>query len=112
MSFILTATGQRFDYTDPEGHVYSIQDIAHALSHQCRFLGHTSRFYSVSEHSRLVSALCQRAGHGVQSELVALLHDVAEAYIGDVPTPLKQMFPLYKNIEDKVLATAKSLVGE
>jgi len=63
-----------------------IEDIAHALSNQCRFSGHTREFYSVAQHSVLVSRLL--AGTGL--ETWGLFHDASEAYLTDVARPLKR----------------------
>ena len=54
---IETATGIYFNFNDPVVEDISILDIAHSLSNQCRFTGHTSEFYSVAEHSMLVAKL-------------------------------------------------------
>jgi hypothetical protein len=83
--WIMTFTGKHFYPYSPIVEDIDIQDIAHALSQICRFGGHCSRFYSVAEHSILVSIRCPQ-----ELKLVGLLHDAAEAYLGDVPTPLKQ----------------------
>ncbi len=68
---------------------FDIKEIAHALSLICRFNGHTIRHYSVAEHSLLVASEIERCGHSVEAQLAGLLHDVAEAYIGDFVSPLK-----------------------
>ncbi len=84
--WIQTYTGRKFWPLDPRPEDVDIEDIAHALSNQCRFSGHTRRHYSVAQHSLLVS-------HHVPDEhkLWALLHDASEAYLQDVSTPVKRM---------------------
>lgn len=85
--FILTHTGRQifFDHVYPED--ICIEDIAHALSHLCRYTGHTTMFYSVAQHSLLVT---EKIPGNAETKLVALLHDAAEAYVGDVSSPLKK----------------------
>lgn len=92
-----THTGRLIDLVDPDPENLHIEDIATALSRICRFGGHSSAFYSVAQHSILVTALvpqeCQKA---------ALLHDAAEAYLGDVIKPLKVLLgAAYKQLEDR-----------
>lgn len=78
-----------------------IQDIQHALSNICRFNGHCREFYSVAQHSVHVSELLARNGYGVPCQLVGLLHDASEAYLGDIIRPLKKTghFESYLDIE-------------
>ena len=75
---------------------FSIEDIAHSLSNQCRFAGHTKKFYSVAQHSLIVSWLATKYARNFpelkKSDIKgigfhALMHDAHEAFIGDIPTP-------------------------
>lgn len=98
MSWIQTYTGKKVDVLKPSEIQFDIEDIAHALSNLCRFGGHCSRFYSVAEHSMNVAKLVPP-----EHELSALLHDASEAYLIDLPRPLKKnVFPKYKTLEESV----------
>lgn len=94
---ILTYTGKYVHLVEPQVESIDIIDIAHALSHICRFTGHTSSFYSVASHCLWVS---EHAPEELQ--LLGLLHDAAEAYLGDVSAPLKQLLPEYKALEHRM----------
>ncbi len=85
--FILTYTGKQFLYDEVTPDVIDIRDIAHSLSQLCRYTGHTNLFYSVAQHSLLVS---EKMPGGPAAKLVGLLHDAAEAYTGDLASPLKK----------------------
>lgn len=84
LDFIHTFTGKKFRPLTPDAESIDIRDIAHALAMQPRFGGMTARFYSVAEHSVRVSMICAQADamHG-------LLHDASEAYLKDLPAPVK-----------------------
>lgn len=94
---ILLHSGNYFSYDRPHDSQWTLEDIAHGLAMTCRFGGQARRYYSVAEHSVYVSQL-------VPEELAwdALMHDAAEAFICDMPKPLKEMLPDYKRIEKHV----------
>lgn len=97
-NWMQTAGGRQFWPLDPRAEEIFIDDVAHSLSNLCRYNGHSSMFYSVAEHSVLVSRVLEGTG----LELVGLLHDATEAYVADVPRPLKRMLVGYADIEDGV----------
>lgn len=108
--WIQTYTGRQFWPIDPRVEDVTIEDIAHALSHQCRYSGHTEKFYSVAEHCVRVS-ICVP----VEFALWGLLHDATEAYLIDLPRPLKRYEPIgepYRDAEarlQKVICAAFGL---
>ena len=103
--FIQTFTGIYFYPLDPRLEDIVIEDIAHALSNQCRFSGHSKHFYSVAQHCVYVSTQC-----GIHS-LTGLLHDASEAYLVDVPRPIKSEFPNYLNIEKNIMSLIAKKFG-
>ncbi|MGH3987846.1 MAG: hypothetical protein ACRDTZ_11060 [Pseudonocardiaceae bacterium] len=92
--WIQLISGEPFWPLDPRPEEIHIEDIAWALSMLCRYGGHVKRFYSVVEHSVQVSHLVPD-----RYALEGLLHDAAEAYLVDVPRPIKRQIPEYKRIE-------------
>jgi hypothetical protein len=90
---IMLHSGAWFDFCAPSSSDFTIEDVAHGLSNICRYAGQCRKFYSVAEHSLLVSEVAE--GY----EFEALLHDAAEAFLGDITRPLKQMLPEFKRIE-------------
>ena len=95
---IYLRSGRMFDFERIEAQVVDLDDIALGLAHTNRYNGRTPGPYSVAQHSLLVEALCftdEGRFHG-------LIHDAAEAYIGDMPTPLKNMMANYRDIERRV----------
>ena len=82
--WIETYTGRKFFPLNPRARDLCIEDIAHALAMTCRYNGHCSEFYSVAQHSCIVSDLCEE-----RWKMAGLMHDAAEAYLGDVVSPVK-----------------------
>jgi hypothetical protein len=98
-SYIPTFTGKVFNVTFPSSRDISIRDIAHSLSMQCRFGGHCQQFYSVAEHSLILSHLVDK-----KIALYALLHESPHAYIHDVVIPLQPLFPGYQEMANRIWA--------
>jgi hypothetical protein len=100
-----TYTGGAFWPLDPRPDEIKIEDIAHALSMICRFNGHCRRFYSVAEHSCRVAEFVRQRHRPCAREIFrqALLHDAAEAYLGDVVRPIKRLEGAYRMAEKNLL---------
>lgn len=117
-----TFSGRKFYPNDIRVSDICIEDIAHALSHVCRFGGHCNRFYSVAQHSVHVAEIVEERCSKMRPMLPrtmepaplspvmarqfiahALLHDAAEAYLGDCVTPLKQVLPDYRDVEERAM---------
>lgn len=94
---IQLVSGQFFDLVDPTPDMIHISDIGHALSMLCRYNGHCADFYSIAQHSVLVSHIVPE-----HLAMVGLLHDAAEAYLGDVTRPLKQLLGDYEYLESRI----------
>jgi hypothetical protein len=88
---------------EPTLDMFVIEDIAHALSHQCRFGGHLHPFYSVAQHSILCARHADALKLDKKEQLTALMHDSSEAYLVDSPRPIKNKMPEYKVIEDNLM---------
>jgi 5'-deoxynucleotidase YfbR-like HD superfamily hydrolase len=95
--YLSTYTGHCIDLLNMTSDDVKIMDIAHSLSQQCRFAGHTHQFYSVAQHSVRVALALPR-----HLQLTGLLHDAAEAYVVDLPRPIKQLLPDYRILEERV----------
>lgn len=95
---ILTYSGIYVNVFEPTTDMFVIEDIAHALSHECRFSGHVPRFYSVAQHSILCMNLASN-----EAKFQSLMHDASEAYLRDIATPIKQRLSGYKEIENNLM---------
>ncbi len=106
MTWLLTHRGKHLDLVDPQPDMIDPFDIVKGLSREARFAGQTSHFYSVAQHCVLASKIVPPA-----FALEALLHDASEAYIKDIPRPLKQLLPEYRAIEQKLMAAIRHRFG-
>jgi hypothetical protein len=92
--YLQTVSGRWVNPFDPDPAQLDAGDIARALANQCRFGGHCRVFYSVAQHSVIVSRLVEERGGDAEDAFAALMHDATEAYLGDMPHPLKHRSPL------------------
>lgn len=118
-------TGTRFYTFDPQPEDVKIADIGHSLGLQCRYNGNCRRFYSVAEHCCLLSDYVRPRGwHNLEGPwpgkwigefkydaLVALMHDAAEAYIGDLIRPVKHRMQQFKELEALIEAVVFPSLG-
>lgn len=104
--WITTYTGRKFRLMNPDPEMIDLRDISRGLARACRFAGQIKRHYSVAEHSLNVSLLIAWLRQGLPDErqmaLLALLHDAAEAYIGDLTTPFKWLLESFGVPMDKI----------
>ena len=95
---IETISGALVNVFAPDPATICIEDIAHGLAMQCRFGGHVMDFYSVAQHSVIMSRMVPKP-----HALAGLLHDAAEAYLVDLPTPIKKRMPEFEMVEKRLL---------
>ena len=105
MNKIVTHSGTVFDLVNPSQEMVVVDDIALSLSRQARFAGHTQEVYTVAQHCVVLSHLF------FEHPLMALLHDAAEAYITDIPTPVKELIPEIHTIEARILRVVYAALG-
>lgn len=89
-----TYTGKLIDFSNVRPEDIDIRDIAHGLAHITRFGGQAQNHITVAEHSLAVASIVPDV-----HKFSALMHDAAEAYLGDIPKPLKNLLPDYTRIE-------------
>lgn len=99
----------KFLYDDPSTVDY--RDIARSLSRTPRYFGHTTGFFSVAQHSIACSKLAEARGMGAETQFIALMHDAAEAYCGDLARPLKERLEKYNEIIEQVEANIAEHFG-
>lgn len=110
--YVEIASGTKWYILQPHVEDVKIEDIAASLAKTCRFTGHTKRFYSVAQHCVMGVRAGRGAGLNDHDLLHVLLHDAAEAYLGDVSKPLKSLLPDYKKLEaisERVIAARYGL---
>ena len=102
MDVITTYTGEDFAPRCPDPQKLHLRDIAHALSLLTRANGHFAQFYSVGQHSLNCAREAAARGHSPLVQLAALLHDASEAYLCDIPRPLKRSMEDYRRDEARL----------
>ena len=95
-------SGKYLDLRNPSPDQFDLMDVAGALSKICRFGGQIDRFYSVAQHSYLCSKVGEQDGLPIETQVALLFHDAAEAFVGDMVKPLKQMLPEFSSIELRI----------
>ena len=108
--YLQTVSGRFVNPFDPDPEQLDAGDIARALANVCRFGGHARSFYSVAQHSVIVSELVEARGGDADDAFAALMHDATEAYLGDMPHPIKHRSPLgaaFKAAEDHLEAAIR-----
>lgn len=108
---LVTYTGRPFDYDNITKDSIYVKDILHSLPRINRFIGHSSRPYSVGEHTFLGLVMAEKLGLSPLQRLYWFIHDFTEAYVGDCPTPLKRRMPLFSEIEAQVENAIREHIG-
>lgn len=110
-TFIETYTGLPFDFREPVLDNINMIDIAHALSNQCRYSGHTRYHFSTAQHCCLLAEfVADRGGSAIECFQI-LIHDAAEAYLVDIPRPVKQFMPEYRVWDKRVNDAVRARYG-
>lgn len=103
---IRTFTGKYVNVFNPKPNMFCIEDIAHALSKEQRFGNQLRKKYSVAQHSIICAELAPP-----ENKFTALMHDVSEAYLRDLPKPIKIKVPQYEKIEDNLMKSLAEKFG-
>ena len=105
IDYIETHNGTHFHFLEPIRDEVFIMDISYALSHTVRWGGHCQPCITVAQHCVMVSQMLQRLGNSHMVQMQGLLHDAAEAYIPDIPTPIKPFLKNFQEIEEYINRT-------
>jgi 5'-deoxynucleotidase YfbR-like HD superfamily hydrolase len=111
--WIQTNSAVKFFPFEPQPEDIRLEDVAHALSRLCRFTGHVEHFYPVSAHCVAVLTVVSSLTDDLNTRKWALLHDTAEAFIGDMSAPIKShpsMEP-FRRLEAKVMEAVATRFG-
>lgn len=103
-NYMKTYTGRKVDPVNPAAEDILLEDIAHALSLNCRGNGQVTHFYSVAQHCINAAKEAIARGYSDKVVLACLLHDASEAYLTDLIRPVKIYMPKYQEIEERFLA--------
>lgn len=115
--WMITQSSRQVWPLDPRPEDFCVEDIAHALSNICRYGGHCREFYSVAQHSVLVSVIVDHilivedAARARRVAFAGLFHDAAEAYIGDMVQPLKRSMPEFRAVDHKIQMVIGRVIG-
>lgn len=99
-NFIATYSGAHFNLDTLDVGNIPLEDIAHALSMNCRYNGHIKNFYSVAEHCVAVSYLVPK-----EDALWGLMHDATEAFVPDIPRPFKPYIGGFQEVENRIMSS-------
>lgn len=99
VDYISTYNGNNYHFFDPKPEEICIDDIARALSMNCRYSGHVKHFYSVAEHSCHLHDIALEQTGDYEEAFCALMHDASEAYLTDIARPIKGHLDEYKPLE-------------
>ena len=107
-----TTVGRAVNVVDPDPAEIDLLDIAQSLSRLCRFNGHTRLFFSVAEHSVEAAKLMEFVYPGKRDAFLwGLLHDAPEAFISDIPRPVKRLFEGVKTMEERLMGAVAIAYG-
>ena len=108
--FLCLQSGEPYYFLEQDNTI-SITDVAHSLSHQCRYNGHCDTFYSVAEHCTHLTRYSIVTGLGLGIAKQCLLHDAGEAILSDIPRPIKAHLPDYKVMEMRIDSQIREQFG-